>query len=323
MSSHVRRTLHGPGSRVRAPYKAASQAPARRLEPIPGRTSRYATPDGNDRRHAHDPLGLVRRPRRAPPRAGARLPAHVAVRRPHGRARRAGSFVTARAGHVPIVLVRDREGALRAFVNVCRHRGYLLCEGAGRRETLQCPVPRLDLQPRRLAPHRAAGGVGARLRSRGARARPGAGRHLGPVRVRQPRSRGAAARTSTSASCRRLVAAGGVDVDALEFRRRAEAGYDANWKVCVENYLECYHCAVAHPSFSKAIDVAPDAYVLEEHPTFSSQYGPPKNGGGGVYDAAGEVDRGPVPPPLAQHRDQRHARAGQPLDRADRARFPP
>ena len=90
----------------------------------------------------------------------------------------------------------------------------------------------------------------------------------------------------------RLVADGGVDVDALVFHQRAEGEYDANWKVCVENYLECYHCAVAHPSFSKAIDVAPGTYTLEEHPTFSSQYGPPKNGGGGVYDAAGEVDRG-------------------------------
>ena len=72
----------------------------------------------------------------------------------------------------------------------------------------------------------------------------------------------------------RLVAEGGVDVDALVFHQRAESEYDANWKVCVENYLECYHCAVAHPSFSKAIDVAPGTYTLEEHPTFSSQYGP-------------------------------------------------
>jgi len=62
--------------------------------------------------------------------------------------------------------------------------------------------------------------------------------------------------------------------------------------VCVENFLECYHCAVAHPSLARAVDVSLSAYVLEEHPTFSSQYGPPKNGGGGVYDASGEVDRG-------------------------------
>ena len=44
-----------------------------------------------------------------------------------------GSFAATRAGHVPVVLVRDREGVLRAFVNVCRHRGSILCEGEGRR----------------------------------------------------------------------------------------------------------------------------------------------------------------------------------------------
>ncbi len=50
-----------------------------------------------------------------------------------------GSFRATRAGHVPVVLVRDEEGVLRAFLNVCRHRGSLVCEGSGRRTTLQCP----------------------------------------------------------------------------------------------------------------------------------------------------------------------------------------
>ena len=50
-----------------------------------------------------------------------------------------GSFTTARAADVPVVLVRGRDEMLRAFVNVCRHRGFTLCEGTGRRETLQCP----------------------------------------------------------------------------------------------------------------------------------------------------------------------------------------
>src|SRR5919197_853566 len=50
-----------------------------------------------------------------------------------------GSYATTRAGHLPVVLVRDRDGMLRAFVNVCRHRGSLVCDGSGRRETLQCP----------------------------------------------------------------------------------------------------------------------------------------------------------------------------------------
>ena len=98
---------------------------------------------------------------------------------------------------------------------------------------------------------------------------------------------------SISASCRACSPTGGVDVDALEFSFRAESDpYDANWKVIVENYLECYHCSVAHPSFSKAIDVGVDAYRLETRPTFSSQLAVARNGGGGVYDASGQVDRG-------------------------------
>ena len=40
---------------------------------------------------------------------------------------------------VPVVVLRDREGELRAFVNVCRHRGHEIVSGCGRRETLQCP----------------------------------------------------------------------------------------------------------------------------------------------------------------------------------------
>src|ERR687892_458605 len=50
-----------------------------------------------------------------------------------------GSFAATRAGPVPVGLVRDGEGTLRAFLNVCRHRGSLVCEGSGKRATLQCP----------------------------------------------------------------------------------------------------------------------------------------------------------------------------------------
>ena len=40
----------------------------------------------------------------------------------------------------------------------------------------------------------------------------------------------------------------------------------------VENFLECYHCAVAHPGLSDVIDVDHGAYRLERHPTFASHY---------------------------------------------------
>jgi phenylpropionate dioxygenase-like ring-hydroxylating dioxygenase large terminal subunit len=202
-----------------------------------------------------------------------------------------GSFVATRAGDVPVVLVRDRDATLRAFVNVCRHRGYLLCDGAGRRETLQCPYHAwtYDLDGSlRTAP---------RAESEPGFERDGLG--LVPVSVDTwgpfvfvNADVDASPLSDHLGDLPRLVAEGGVDVDALVFHQRAESEYEADWKVCVENYLECYHCAVAHPSFSKAIDIAPGAYTLEEHPTFSSQYGPAKNGGGGVYDAVGEIERG-------------------------------
>ena len=50
-----------------------------------------------------------------------------------------GSFAATAVGDVPVVLVRDQEDELRAFLNVCRHRGSIVCDGSGRRETLQCP----------------------------------------------------------------------------------------------------------------------------------------------------------------------------------------
>jgi choline monooxygenase len=79
-----------------------------------------------------------------------------------------------------------------------------------------------------------------------------------------------------------LVAAAGVDVETLRFRRRSEFELACNWKVAVENYLECYHCSVAHPGFSAVVDVSPDAYRLETHELSSSQFGPTKDGSGPV-----------------------------------------
>jgi len=39
-----------------------------------------------------------------------------------------GSFLAADCAGVPVAVVRDRDGALRAFLNVCRHRGAVLLE---------------------------------------------------------------------------------------------------------------------------------------------------------------------------------------------------
>jgi phenylpropionate dioxygenase-like ring-hydroxylating dioxygenase large terminal subunit len=202
-----------------------------------------------------------------------------------------GSFFTADAGGVPIVVARDQEGVLRAFLNVCRHRGSLVCEGEGRRETLQCPY------------HAWTYGLDGALRSAPRADRePGFDRdELGLVRVAVDSwgpfvfvnpGRDAAPLADTLGELPELVAAAGLDVDALRFHHRSSAEYEANWKVCAENFLECYHCQVAHPAFSKVVDVSEDAYRLEESRWFSSQFGPVKERWEGAFDPSGEVARG-------------------------------
>lgn len=203
-----------------------------------------------------------------------------------------GQFAAVRVGHVPAVLVRGRDGALRGFVNVCRHRGFVLCEGDGRRETIQCPYHAwtYDLDGSLRSAPRSDREPGFVFDDLGLL--PVAVATWGPFVFANP-DPGAASLEEALGELPDLLAAGGVDVDGLEFRLRADVEpYAANWKVIVENFLECYHCSVAHPALAKAIDVGADSYLLETRPTFSSQITLPRNGGGGVYDASGELDRG-------------------------------
>jgi choline monooxygenase len=70
-----------------------------------------------------------------------------------------------------------------------------------------------------------------------------------------------------------IIAGSGIDLGTLMLHSRSDWQARANWKAMLENYLECYHCAVAHPGFSAAIDVRPDVYTLASHGWFSSQAG--------------------------------------------------
>ena len=50
----------------------------------------------------------------------------------------AGYFAS-RVGDIPVVITRDRDAVVRAFLNVCRHRGSVVAAGQAERGTLQCP----------------------------------------------------------------------------------------------------------------------------------------------------------------------------------------
>jgi phenylpropionate dioxygenase-like ring-hydroxylating dioxygenase large terminal subunit len=202
-----------------------------------------------------------------------------------------GSFFATNVGGIPVVLVRDREDTLRAFLNVCRHRGSVVCEGSGRRETLQCPYHawtygldgRLITAPR----SKQEGGIDAS--------------ELGLVQLRLE-TWGPLIFVSPGPEAEPLeqfldglperIADAGIDLDALRFLQRSESELDCNWKISAENFLECYHCPTAHPGFSAVMDVSVDAYLLETNAGRMSQNSPPRREPRGSYDPTGEIERG-------------------------------
>jgi len=202
-----------------------------------------------------------------------------------------GDHFVGRAGDVPVVVVRDKDGTLRSFVNVCRHRGAEVVQGEGHRETLQCHY------------HAWTYGLDGSLRAAPRSEReadfdkgelsllPVAVGTWGPFVFVNP-DPDASPLAEALRDLPDRVASTGVDVDSLRFHLRSDSVLEANWKVICENFLECYHCAVAHPGFSAVIDVSPDAYLLEVGETFSTQYGPVRERWTGDFDPQGEVERG-------------------------------
>lgn len=165
---------------------------------------------------------------------------------------RSGDHVTGDLAGVPLVLLRDEAGGLRALHNVCRHRGGPLvrCSGSGLR-VLSCQYHgwtyALD-GVLRGAPDMA--GV------------PG----FDPAAVRLPAARLAVWQglvfgcLDESAPPFEAVVAGidarlgGLDLARHVFHRRVAYDVDCDWKLYVDNYLEGYHVPKVHPGLNALLD---------------------------------------------------------------------
>lgn len=187
---------------------------------------------------------------------------------------RPGDFFTCTLGRVPLLIARDEAGEIRAFVNVCRHRGCeLILQECGNRSTFQChyhawtynldgtlrAAPGMkyeeDFDPTSFPLHRV---------------------HLetwGPF-IFVTLHNDAPPLKTILGELPDLLLATGVRLNGLKRRMRQVYSIAANWKVVVDNYLECYHCPVAHPGFSALIDTS--TYTVTEYEYFSTQGGPQK-----------------------------------------------
>ncbi len=174
----------------------------------------------------------------------------------------------------PLVMVRDRDGTLRVFQNICRHRGMILIEKPGKiQRAIRCPYHSwcYELDGRlRTTPH-----VGG----------PGNNRHddirreeLGLIEVRSAEWLGVVFVNIDG----QAPAFGDYAAEALarwaEYDRPLHFAPDgafslevrSNWKLAVENYCESYHLPWVHPGLNSYSRLE-DHYHIEQPGRFSGQ----------------------------------------------------
>ena len=174
-----------------------------------------------------------------------------------------GSYLTARVAENPVIVVRGRDGVLRGFYNVCRHRGGpLALDRAGCVKALQCKyhgwtylldgtlrgVPQWDR---------------VELFDKGANA-------LVPVALDtwedfvfahlgyEP-----APLASVMAGITERIAP--IRLSGKRLVREVEYQVHANWKVYVDNYLEGYHVPYVHPDLASLLSIKDYRTESSEH----------------------------------------------------------
>lgn len=161
-----------------------------------------------------------------------------------------GNYALARVGRHEVIIARDRDGSIKAMRNVCAHRGSRIVTKSGSRFTLQCPYHgwTYDLDGRL----RAAPGCDSDPRVKRGETR------LRQVRIGSFRSLLFVSLASDGSPLNEVLsplATIRYDWPNLRLAHTKVYSVRCNWKVAVENALECYHCPIAHPSFSNLFDV--------------------------------------------------------------------
>jgi Rieske 2Fe-2S family protein len=164
-----------------------------------------------------------------------------------------GSYFLVQVAGESVIVLRDRSTSLRAFHNVCRHRGSTLVDPPAQGLTgslvrIQCPyhawIYDLDGALRR-APHTEEiddfdvadnGLLAVRLET-----------WQGFVFVNLD----AQAPTLLDHLADLPATVAGYPIGTLRRARRIEYSVAANWKVIGENYSECYHCPGVHPQLNR------------------------------------------------------------------------
>lgn len=178
------------------------------------------------------------------------------------RLRQPGDYFTLTFAGVPLIVLRDGEGRVRAFANSCRHRGSALLDGEGNCQLISCPYHswayRLDGtlagSPEMHKTHGFDPGDNALI----------------PIRIESwggflfvNFDRDAAPLAGFLGDLPQKVAP--YRLDEMTCARRKEYLIDCNWKLFVENAKESYHIATVHrQTINKYASARTSGYWVEE-----------------------------------------------------------
>jgi Rieske 2Fe-2S family protein len=191
----------------------------------------------------------------------------------------AGNFRTVQIGRESVLVARSRDGSLRAFLNICRHRGAKLCveETGTVKRNFQCPY------------HAWTYGLDGKLvAAPNLTSMPDVDRveyGLKTVHLREwlgyawisladePASFEETVQQDVRERLGNLDAIGNYQVSELDLGRRITYDVKANWKLIIENFMECYHCATIHPELTEVLPEFADGYAAQYYVGHGAVFG--------------------------------------------------
>ncbi|MDQ4490933.1 aromatic ring-hydroxylating dioxygenase subunit alpha [Sinomonas sp. ASV486] len=218
-----------------------------------------------------------------------------------------GTFKTVQIGRESVIVSRNRKGEIRAFFNICRHRGVKLCmEDSGKAErSFQCAYHAwtYDLDGKLIAApnltkmpdidRQEYGLVKVHIRE-----------YLGYVWLclaEEPPSFEDEVMGAIETRLGDVHRIDGYDVANLSLGRRITYDVKANWKLIIENFMECYHCATIHPELTEVLPEFADGLAAQYFVGHGAEFGDEVKGF--TIDGSEGLD---VIPGVAEDQDRRY-----------------
>lgn len=218
-----------------------------------------------------------------------------------------GAFRTFDVGRESILVTRARDSSIRAYFNVCRHRGAKLCtqETGEVKRAFQCPYHAwtYDLNGKLVAAPNLTkmpdvgrtdyGLVSVAVRE-----------WLGYVWVCLAENPPSFEEEVLGEIVARLGDVESIErygVEDLSVGKRIVYDVKANWKLIIENFMECYHCATIHPELTEVLPEFADGYAAQYYVGHGAEFGADVQGF--TVDGSEGLDRIPG---VAEDQDRRY-----------------